>query len=116
MDEQTEWLTVPDFAEALGIEASAVRDMLRQRTVIATRRGPRETWQIPAGFIHQHEGAPRVLPTLPGTITVLADGGFPDDEILEWLLSPSEELGTTPLAALREGKRAPVRRAAQMLL
>ena len=114
MEEQTEWLAVPDFADALGVEASAVREMLRQRTIIAARRGPRETWQIPAGFIHEHEGSVRVLPTLPGTITVLADAGFPDDEVLEWLLADSEELGTTPLAALREGRRAPVRRAAQM--
>ncbi|GIG54707.1 Rv2175c family DNA-binding protein [Demequina activiva] len=116
MDETTEWLTVPDFASALGVEASAVRELLRQRQLIALRRGPRDTWQLPAGFIHEHEGAPRVLPTLAGTITVLADAGFPDDEILEWLLAESEPLGTTPLEALREGRRAPVRRAAQMLL
>ena len=106
MDEQIEWLTVPEFADALDVPASAVRDLIRLRTVIAVRRGPRETWQLPAEFLQEHEGAVRVVPTLPGTITLLADAGFPDDEILEWLLAPSEQLGDTPL----------VRRAAQMLM
>ncbi|WP_234988023.1 Rv2175c family DNA-binding protein [Demequina sp. NBRC 110056] len=115
MTEQTAWLTVPDFADALGVAASDVREMIRQRQIIAVRRGPSDAWHVPAGFIHDHEGEVRVLPTLPGTITVLTDAGLSDDESIEWLLTENEELDTTPLAALREGRRAPVRRAAQTL-
>ncbi|MFW7415288.1 Rv2175c family DNA-binding protein [Demequina sp. SO4-18] len=111
------WLPVPDFADRLGITAARVRELLRERALVATRRGDSQAWHLPEGFIDDAAAdGPRVLPTLRGTITVLADGGFSDDEILEWLLETSEELGATPLEAMREGRRAPVRRAAQAQL
>ena len=116
VEEQIHWLTVPEFAQALGVTASDVREMLRLRTLIAVRRGENDAWHLPAEFIVEQDGEPRVIPTLHGTVTVLSDGGFSDSEALEWLISHSEELGTTPLAALREGRRAPVRRAAQAQL
>lgn len=111
------WIPIPDFADKLGITASRVRELLRERALVAQRRGESNAWYLPEGFIDEAaEEGPRILPTLRGTITVLADGGFSDDEILEWMLEPSEELGTTPIAAMREGRRAPVRRAAQAQL
>lgn len=116
MSDEIEWLTVPGFADALGVTASDVREMLRLRSIVAVRRGDNDAWHIPAGFIAEQDGRPRVLSTLPGTLTLLADVGFTDEETVAWLTSPSEELGMTPLAALREGRRAPVRRAAQALL
>ncbi|MFV0634706.1 Rv2175c family DNA-binding protein [Demequina sp.] len=115
MSEEMQWLTVPDFADALGVEASDVRELIRTGQVIAVRRGPSNTWQIPGEFIVEDEDGPRLLPTLVGTLTVLSDAGLGDDEAIEWLSSVHEELGESPLAALRSGKRAPVRRAAQTL-
>ncbi|WP_084037865.1 Rv2175c family DNA-binding protein [Demequina sp. NBRC 110053] len=115
MSEWNEWLNVPDFADALGVTASDVREMIRLRQVIAVRRGPSDAWHLPAGFIEQREGGARVLATLPGTITMLSDAGLTDAESAEWLLSHNDELGVEPLVALREGRRAPVRRAAQTL-
>ncbi|GEM_PF-111878 len=109
------WLTVPEFAEALGVRASDIREQLRLRTIVAVRRGDNQAWSMPADFIIDDGSGPRVLPTLHGTFTLLADGGFTDEESVEWLTSESEELGSTPLQALRDGKRAPVRRAAQTL-
>jgi hypothetical protein len=47
---------------------------------------------------------------------VLADAGFGDDDIVEWLLSPHEQLEGSPLDALRAGQRAHVRRLAQTAL
>jgi len=109
------WLTVPEFADALGVRASDIREQLRLRTIVAVRRGENDAWSIPAEFIVDDGTGARVLPTLHGTFTLLADGGFTDEESVEWLIAESDELGTTPLQALRDGKRAPVRRAAQSL-
>jgi hypothetical protein len=111
-----EWLTVPDFADRLGVTASEVRDLLRERALVATRRGERNTVQIPAACIVDGDHGPQVVPTLKGTLTLLFDAGFDDDGALEWLLSPSDELGMSPLDALHSGQRAHVRRLAQALL
>ena len=46
---------------------------------------------------------------------MLSDAGFSDAEALEWLLDEEESLGTTPIAALRAGRKAEVRRVAQAL-
>lgn len=116
MTENLNWLSVPDFAEALGINVTAVREMLRERHVIAVRRGENHVLYIPAEFMHEHESGLRVMPTLRGTLTLLADARLSDEEAIEWLTTESPELGTTPLRALREGQRAPVRRAAQALM
>ena len=111
-----EWLTVPDFADRLGSTASQVRELLREGDLASRRRGERNTVQIPADFIVDGEDGPAVLATLKGTLTVLRDAGFGDDSALDWLLADAPELGMSPLAALREGRRAHVRRIAQSLL
>lgn len=111
-----QWLTIPDFAQALGLEASDVRDKIRERKVIAVRRGEADTLQIPADFIIPGAVSPHIIPTLRGTLTLLADAGMSDAEAIEWLTSPAEALGATPLDCLRDGQRAPVRRLAQALL
>lgn len=115
MTDSIEWLTVPDLAELLGVSVTVVHEMIRVRDLVAVRRGERQTWQIPADFVEHTESGPRLLPALRGTLIMLGDARMSDEETIEWLTSESEELGSTPLAALREGKRAPVRRAAQTL-
>lgn len=116
MTENDEWLSVPDFAERIGATASHIRELMRERALVAMRRGESQAWYLPARFILDDADGPRILPTLRGTITVLADGGWADQEILDWLLETSDELGQTPLSAMQEGRRAPVRRAAQAQL
>lgn len=115
VNESQEWLTVPDVAQALDVSVTAVHEMIRVRDIVAVRRGERQTWQVPADFIEMHESRARVIPALRGTLIMLSDARMSDEESIEWLMSESAELGSTPLAALREGKRAPVRRAAQTL-
>lgn len=105
-----EWLTLPDVAERLGITASRVRRLLEDHVLIGTRvDGVRK---VPAVFIVG--GDP--MHELRGTLTVLADNGFHDDEALDWLMSDEESLGTSPVAALVAGRKAEVRRVAQTLL
>jgi len=116
VDEQN-WLTLPDVAEATGLPYRTVRGYLRDRVLVAVRRGENRALQVPDGFLVPSEEPGRVvvLGSLRGTIMLLADSGFDDEEIVVWLLRHSEELNSTPLAALREGRTHAVRRAAQAL-
>lgn len=116
VDEQN-WLSLPEVAEATGLEHRTVRGFLRDRVLVAARRGENNALQVPEGFLVPGEdpGTRTVLPALRGTIILLGDSGFDDEEIVAWLLRPSEELGSSPLAALRRGRTHAVRRAAQAL-
>jgi len=111
----TEWLSVPECAEALGVSLSRVRELLKERNLVATRRGENNAVYLPAGQIVSGEefDGPHVLATVRGTVIVLADLGYSDDDIVTWLVSPHDELESSPLEALRAGQRAHVRRLAQ---
>jgi hypothetical protein len=104
-----EWLTVPDLVDLLDSTPSRVRRMIDDRHLLATRIDG--VLKVPADFIR--DGSP--LPELHGTAIVLGDGGFSDEEALDWLMNVDESLGTTPIAALRAGRKAEVRRVAQAL-
>lgn len=111
----TRWLTIPDVAESLDVSVTAVHEMIRVRELVAVRRGEGRTRQIPADFLESDGTRMRVIPALRGTLIMLVDARMNDEEAIDWLMSEHAELGSTPLAAMREGKRAPVRRAAQTL-
>ena len=55
------------------------------------------------------------LPELRGTLIVLADSGFNDEQAMHWLLAQEDSLGVAPIDALRAGRKAEVRRVAQAL-
>ncbi|QGQ19134.1 DNA-binding protein [Cellulomonas sp. JZ18] len=123
------WLTVPDVAERLGTDAGKVRRMLQERRIVGVRRGDPAVLSVPEAFLvpghlanpaapgrAEDEPAWTVLAALQGTLTVLADSGFTDDEAVVWLFTPDDALGTTPVAALRAGRKTEVRRIAQALL
>ena len=64
--------------------------------------------KVPSDFIV--DGEP--LGDLRGTLVVLHDAGFTDDECMNWLLNDEDSLGTTPVAALQcgpQGRGAPGR-------
>jgi len=104
-----DWLTVPDLVEVLGIGVSKVRRLIEDRTLLAIRR--EGVLMVPAAFIR--DGEP--LHELRGTLVVLADSGFSDDEAMTWLLTEDEILETAPIDALIAGRKAEVRRVAQAL-
>ncbi|MGW4930344.1 Rv2175c family DNA-binding protein [Agromyces sp. NPDC004153] len=108
-DDQTEWLTVPDLVERLGLTPSRIRKLIDDRHLLAMRVDG--VLKVPASFLR--DDAP--LPELHGTAVVLADAGFSDAEALEWLLGEEDSLGTSPIAALRAGRKSEVRRVAQAL-
>ncbi|PJE98607.1 DNA-binding protein [Streptomyces carminius] len=116
------WLTLPDVAEKLGVEVTRVRQLIKEGQLIAVRRENRENrgngentgnrvLQVPADFI----GEGRIVKGLTGTITLLKDDGFSDEEMLEWLFTPDDTLPGTPAQALRENRGTEVKRRAQAL-
>ena len=105
------WLSLPDVAERLGVDVTRVRQLVRDRHILAVRRGEQHTLQVPEAFI---EGD-KVLKGLPGTLTVLTDNGFSDDEALRWLFTEDESLPGSPVTALREHRGTEVNRRAQAL-
>jgi len=119
------WLTVPDLCEHLALDAGKVRRLIAEHWLVGVRRGDRNIFAVPADFLVPRspaEGAEGpdaaswgVLASLRGTVTLLLDAGLEEGEAIEWLFSPSDLLGSTPIAALRAGHKAPVRRAAQTL-
>ncbi|MDT0544283.1 MULTISPECIES: Rv2175c family DNA-binding protein [Streptomyces] len=105
------WLTLPDVAERLGVEVTRVRQLVKEGQLIAVRRGENRVLQVPAEFI----GDEKVVKGLVGTLTLLKDDGFSDEEMLEWLFTPDPSLPGTPAQALRENRGTEVKRRAQAL-
>ncbi|NYF10591.1 hypothetical protein HDC94_001747 [Leifsonia sp. AK011] len=103
------WLTIPDLTEMLGLKVSQVRRLIEDRSLLASRIDG--VWKVPDLFIVNGEP----MHELKGTLVVLADAGFSDEEAMHWLLSPEESLGVSPIAALLAGRKAEVRRIAQAL-
>lgn len=104
-----EWLTVPDLVDSLGIGVSRVRRLIEEHALLARRVDG--VWRVPQLFIRDGEA----LPELKGTVVVLLDNGFSEDEALDWFLAEEASLGVTPIEALRAGRKAEVRRIAQAL-
>jgi hypothetical protein len=52
---------------------------------------------------------------LRGTVFVLHDAGFSDDEAIDWLLTEEDSIGMPPIEALRAGRKSEVRRVAATL-
>jgi hypothetical protein len=106
-----EWLTIPDVAERLGLDAGKVRHLIQDRVLVAVRRGDPRVLSVPAAFLV--DDAP--LAELRGTLTVLADAGYDDQAALGWLFTPDDSLPGTPIDALRAGRKTEIRRRAQAL-
>jgi hypothetical protein len=105
----TEWLTIPDLVDQLGLGVSRVRRLIEDRHLAAKRIDG--VLKVPAAFLR--DGEP--LAELHGTLIVLGDAGFADEEAVDWLIGDEDSLGTSPIEALRAGRKAEVRRVAQAL-
>jgi len=106
---QTDWLSLPELVEVLGEPLGRVKHMLDESQLIGSRRDV--AIRVPAVFIL--DGRP--VASLRGTVIVLHDAGFTDDEAIEWLLSTDDSIGRPPIESLREGRKSEVRRVAQGL-
>lgn len=88
---------------------SKVRKLIEEGALLAVRR--EGVLAVPEVFLV--DDAP--LGELKGTIVVLHDSGFSNDEMMEWMLEPEDSLGIAPIDALLAGRKAEVRRVAQAL-
>ena len=106
-----DWYTVPDAAEALGVEVTRIRQLIREGKLLATRRDGDGPLVVPADFVRGGD----VLKGLPAVITLLRDARYSDEEALAWLYEPDDSLPGTPTQALVENRGTEVKRRAQAL-
>ncbi len=103
------WLTVPDLVDLLGLSVSKVRTLINDKELLGVRRDGIVV--VPEDFIRDG----KVLAELRGTLILLMDAGFSDNEAMHWLLEADDSLAARPIDALRAGRKAEVRRIAQAL-
>lgn len=105
-----DWLTIPEAADRLGLSIGRVRQLLRDRRLLAVQR-PDGQLCVPAAFLDGDQ----VIRGLHGTLTLLFDCGFDDADALRWLFTADESLPGTPIQAICENRRTEVNRRAQAL-
>ncbi len=105
-----DWLSLPDVAARLGIPAGRVKQMLRDRKLLAVTR-PEGMTAVPAAFFDGHQ----VVKGLCGTLTLLFDCGFDELEALRWLFTADETLPGKPIDAIVGRRGTEVNRRAQAL-
>ncbi|QMV85005.1 DNA-binding protein [Corynebacterium hindlerae] len=103
-------LSVPDFAEKMGVVVTRVMHLLRDHQLIAVKRDGVK--YIPARFLSD-DG--QLVKFVPGVIALLSDGGFTDDEILRYLFTEDDSLPGRPVDALHGHLAREVMRRAQSM-
>ncbi|WP_190817424.1 Rv2175c family DNA-binding protein [Saccharopolyspora pogona] len=104
-----EVVPLPDVAERLGQPVTRVHQLIRDGHLLALRRNG--VLGVPTAFLTDTE----VVKGLAGTITLLRDNGYREDEILRWLFTPDDSLPGTPIDALRGDRGREVKRRAQAM-
>lgn len=105
-------LSLAEVGEQFNVPRTKIGDYLNQNKLAAVRRGPSRL--IPAALIRDLDAPSKFV---AGAITVLADGGYTDEEILVYLFTPDDTLPGRPVDALHgHGAREVIRRAQSMAL
>ena len=105
-----DWLTLPQVADRFALPVSRVKQLIRDRRLLAVQR-PNGGFCVPAAFL---DGGQPVR-GLHGTLTLLFDCGFDEAEALRWLFTVDESLPGTPIQAITEHRGTEVNRRAQAL-
>jgi hypothetical protein len=103
------WLDYSQVSERLQLSPGKVRRLVQERALLARRHDG--AWRVPDVFLDD-DG---IVADVKGTATVLIDGGYSEEEALDWFLSENDTLGTSPIDAIRQGRKTEVRRFAQSL-
>lgn len=103
------WLTVPDVCQRMTLSPGKVHRLLEERALLGVKIDG--VLRIPELFLVDDQP----LGDLRGTAVVLLDGGCSNEEAVTWLLAENDELGMSPITALRAGHKSAVRRLAQVL-
>jgi hypothetical protein len=107
--EPAEWLTLPDFAETLGVKITRVHQMIRDGLLLAIRRDG--VLRIPVELV----ATDMARKHLPGVLNLLHDAGYNDEEAVRWLYTDDPSLPGTPATALSGSRATEVKRRAQAL-
>ena len=114
MSEPQSLLTIDEAARRLGIEPRRIKQLVRDH-ILFTVRDELGKAAIPEAIIVRGENGWEPLFNLPGTLTLLADGGYSPEEAVAWLYTSHDELGETPMEALLGGRHHRVNRIAGTL-
>ena len=109
LSDEVETLSVAEVAARLSVPVTRVHQYVRDGQLLAVRR--EGAVAVPADFLDGNA----VVKGLSGTITVLRDGGYSDDEILRWLFADDDSLPGTPVASPCSGRHKEVKRRAQAM-
>ncbi|MDF3306145.1 Rv2175c family DNA-binding protein [Rhodococcus sp. T2V] len=110
LDPSVSLLQLVDVAKNLGVAVTRVQQLLRDQQLIAVRRDG--VLGVPELFFDE---TGETVKWLPGLIAVLHDGGFKDEEILQWLFREDDSLPGTPVQALHGHLAREVIRRAQAM-
>lgn len=102
-------LPIADAAQRLGVPVSRVQQFVRDGHLLSVHQDGGQ--HIPEDFLDETV----VVKGLVGTITVLRDGGYADEEILRWLFAEDPSLPGSPIGALRSNRGREVKRRAQAM-
>ncbi|MBW0115918.1 DNA-binding protein [Pseudonocardia sp. KRD-169] len=106
-------LPVAEVATLLNQPVSRVHQLVRDGQILSLRRDGEVV--VPAAFLVTEEERAEVVKGLPGTITVLRDGGYSDEDILRWLFDDDDSLPGTPMDNLAAGRHREIKRRAQAM-
>ncbi len=109
LSEDVAILPVEDVAQKLSIPVSRVHQLVRDGQLLSFKRDRNPV--VPADFFIGDE----VVKGLSGTIILLRDGGYTDEDILRWLFADDDSLPGTPVASLQAGRHREVKRRAQAM-
>lgn len=104
-----EMLTIPELVERFQLSPGKLHRLIEDCHLAAVRIDG--VLKVPALFVQDDHP----LPPLRGTLLVLRDAGFTNDEAVAWLLTENDELGERPIDCLVAGRKSAVRRATQSL-
>jgi hypothetical protein len=102
------WLDYSEVAQRLDVSVGKVRRLVQDRTLLSRRIDG--VFRVPEVFLGDD-----VMGEIRGTATLLVDGGYTEDEALDWFLRLDDTLGTSPIEAIAQGRKREVRRLAQSL-
>jgi len=105
-----DWLTIPEVAGRIGVPVGRIKQLLRDRKLLAVQR-PDGSFCVPAAFF---DGG-QIVRGLHGTLTLLFDCGFGEVEALRWLFTSDDSLPGTPIEAIAQHRGTEVNRRAQAL-
>ncbi|MFC6145526.1 Rv2175c family DNA-binding protein [Corynebacterium nasicanis] len=104
-------LTLPETADRLGVVITRVHDLLAAKKLIAhVIDGKRH---VPEALFAA--GSSTTGKFVPGLLTLMADGGYSDEEILRYLFTADETLPGRPVDALHGQLAREVLRRAQAM-